>query len=206
MRFIRVMFLIAVTAVAFSARAGTVDRARHKSPDGRFAIRVDVEPGTANSEEVDANEVIGIRLVAVASGKTVATLLPEDIVGTNYSGVRLVWSSDSQWCAFYYSHPRVGYLHVFHRVGSKFVEVPGTDDLRVGVERWMGVKGASARNEYRKPLRWLEPGRLLIEQWSIVRIPDGEPDDLTLRLTAQYRKGRFRVVDVKDAPPTRALP
>jgi hypothetical protein len=203
MRFTGLFVFIAVAGFLFSAGAEPLDRARHKSPDGRFAIRYDVGEDTEIVGQLDSSEIKGIRLVAVSSGKTVATLLPEEDTGNNFGGIKLVWSADSQWCAFYYAEPRVGYLRVFHRVGTKFVEAPSAGRLHVSPERWLGHE-ADVRNEYLMPVRWLAPGRLLLEQFTILRGKETGPDDLTLRLTAQFSKGRFRVVDVNDARATKA--
>lgn len=201
MRFLRACVFIAIAGNGLIAHAEPIDRTPHKSPDGRYVIRYDLEPGTEVDGQLDTSELKGISLRAVGSGKTVATLLPKDAVGTNFHDVQLVWSADSQWCAFYYAHPRVGNLRVFHRVGAKFAEVPSAAKLHVSPSRWLGHP-ADVRNEYLHPIRWLKPGLLLLEEFSILRGED-EPSDLTLRLTAQYEKGRFRIVSVKEAPPTR---
>jgi hypothetical protein len=122
----------------------------------------------------------------------VANLLPDEQLGggNNYDDITLVWSPDSEWCAFYWSFPRVGYTTVYNLRGDKFVELNKPDELRVDV-------GGDVRNEYIRPIKWTKPGVLVLEQLSIFR--GGETDDAKLQLVAglDSKTGKFKVLSKK---------
>ena len=85
-------------------------------------------------ENIDPNKIFSetikaIELVTLPAKNKVLGLLPSDDVGTNYDNITLVWSPDSNWCAFYYNQPRVGYTSVCRQQGDKFVEVTKPEDL-----------------------------------------------------------------------------
>ena len=146
------------------------------------------------SQDRHNRTIKAIELVTLPAKNKVLELLPSDDVVTNYDNITLVWSPDSNWCAFYYNQPRVGYSSVYGRCGDKFVEVTKRDDLRVD------VKG-NVRNEYVQPIRWTKPGVLLLEQVSIFR--GAEIDDAKFQLTAAAdpRTGKFKVISKKKLPP-----
>src|SRR6266540_3206616 len=91
----------------------------------------DIEPeGSPTGEKISSETIKAIELVSHPSKKVVAQLLPSDDVGAHYENIRLVWSPDSKWCAFYYNSPRVGYTSVYrHQRADKFVSVTKPEDL-----------------------------------------------------------------------------
>ena len=196
-------FLIIVTTSIHAQQSAEAEKIRDISPDGKFAMRILydgetnkqlVEGEKADAEKIFSETIKAIELVTLPAKNKVLELLPSDDVGTNYDNITLVWSPDSNWCAFYYNQPRVGYTSVCRQQGDKFVEVTKPEDLRVD------VKG-DVRNEYIQPLRWTKAGVLLLEQLSIFR--GGEIDDAKFQLTAGLdpKTGKFKVISKKKLPP-----
>ena len=179
------------------------EKLRDLSPNKKFAMRILydgetnkqlVEGEKADAKKIFSETIKAIELVTLPAKNKVLGLLPSDDVGANYDNITLVWSRDSNWCAFYYNQPRVGYTSVYRQRGDKFVAVNNPDELRVD------VKG-DVRNEYVSPIRWTRPGVLLLEQLSIFR--GGEIDDAKLQLTAGLdpQTGKFKVISKKRLPP-----
>jgi hypothetical protein len=196
-------FLIVVTTSIHAQQSAEAEKIRDISPDGKFAMRILydgemnkqlVKGEKADPEKIFSETIKAIELVTLPAKNKVVELLPSDDVGTNYDNITLVWAPDSNWCAFYYNQPRVGYTSVYRRRGDKFVEVTKPEDLRVD------VKG-DVRNEYVRPLRWTKPGTLVLEQLSIFR--GGEIDDAKFQLTAglEPTTGKFKVIYKKKLPP-----
>jgi len=196
-------FLIIVTTSIHAQQSAEAEKIRDISPDGKFAMRILydgetnkqlVEGEKADAEKIFSETIKAIELVTLPAKNKVLELLPSDDVGTNYDNITLVWSLDSNWCAFYYNQPRVGYTSVCRQQGDKFVEVTKPEDLRVD------VKG-DVRNEYIQPLRWTKAGVLLLEQLSIFR--GGEIDDAKFQLTAGLdpKASKFKVISKKKLPP-----
>ena len=192
-----------VTTSIHAQQSAEAEKIRDISPDGKFAMRILydgetnkqlVEGEKADAEKIFSETIKAIELVTLPAKNKVLELLPSDDVGTNYDNITLVWSPDSNWCAFYYNQPRVGYTSVCRQQGDKFVEVTKPEDLRVD------VKG-DVRNEYIQPLRWTKAGVLLLEQLSIFR--GGEIDDAKFQLTAGLdpKTGKFKVISKKKLPP-----
>jgi len=110
----------------------------------------------------------------------------------NYDGsaARVIWSPDSNWLAFSSSSgPRVSDTYVYRRSGDDFSEFK-TENLQVD------VKG-DVRNEYVRPIRWVKPGVLLLEQYVIFRGGDGK--DATYQFTASFdeKTAKFRIISKK---------
>lgn len=106
---------------------------------------------------------------------------------------RLIWSSDSKWVAFPVSEGhRVTETQVYHRSGEELTQIEA-GNLRVDVE-------GDVRNEYIKPLRWIKPGVLLLEQFDIFRGGNGQ--DATYQFTAKFdeKTGKFQVASKKKIP------
>lgn len=170
------------------------DKITSVSPDKKFAMRIRHDKGIEQAEDIDSALIQAIDLVALPSKEVVAPLLPEDEIGMNFSGVRLVWSKDSKWCAFYYHFPRVGYTTVLHLQDGKFTPVGKPEDLMID-------PGGDVRNEYIKPLRWAKPGTLVLEQFSIFRAKnDDDTSDAKFQLTATYdeKSGVFKITAQKE--------
>ena len=98
---------------------------RHTSPDGKYALRItydrETNEGVLRNEESRPNGGIfsqtihSIDLVSLPDKKVLHQLLEG---GMEFDGVTLLWSTDSKWCAFYYSHPKVGYTDVYRVTGA----------------------------------------------------------------------------------------
>jgi hypothetical protein len=155
-----------VCGILLSSRLAFADpsfeKIRDTSPDGKFAMRIQCDSEPADPENIGCAVITAIDLVSLPDKKIVASLLPRDDVGSTFSEVTLLWSSDSRWCAFYYAQPRVGYTSVFHVAGASVKAVNKPYDL---IAKVMG----DVRNEYIKPIKWLKPGFLQLEQYSIMR-------------------------------------
>jgi uncharacterized protein YecT (DUF1311 family) len=171
------------------------EKIRDISPNKKFAMRISYEADIVQEdpEKISSDTIKAIELVSLPSKKVVAQLLPSDDVGTHYENIRLVWSPDSKWCAFYYNSPRVGYTSVYRQQrADKFVSVTKAEDLSIHVE-------GDVRNEYIRPLRWARPGVLLLEQLSLFQ----EGDEVEHQLTAGLdpKTGKFRILSKKKLPP-----
>ena len=103
---------------------------------------------------------------------------------------RSVWSQDSNWFAVSFSTVRFSDTSVYHRSGENSVEFK-TDELRVD------AKG-DVRNEYVRPIRWVKPGVLLLEQYDIFR---GGSGDATYRFTAKFdeKTGNFQITSKEES-------
>ena len=184
------LLLIGTLQAAEQEKPALTSKLSRHSPDGKFAMRIVHE---AREEPLRSEAIRRIELVAVASGKAVAQLLPKDDVETHFEGWRLLWSPDSKWCAFYYQHPRTGYTTVFRRVENRFAAANKpwalTDRTAAG----------DMRNQYVKPIRWNSDGRLLLYQWTISRTPNGGVESYA-ELTAGYddKKRTFRVLKTRE--------
>jgi len=163
----------------------------HCSPDKKFCMRTVLGEGEQDIREIS--------LVEASSGKAVAPLLPGDDAGTTINDIRLIWPADSQWCAFYYAHPRVGYSSVLRLVDGAFRRVDGVEELRTTAAD--NIPDASVRNEYVRPVRWLKPGTLLLEQISAYRSKSGTAPAGRWALTARYdaKADRFKIVGTRKS-------
>jgi hypothetical protein len=165
------------------------EKIRDSSPDRKFAMRIKCEIEPEDPEHVDSVLITAIDLVSLPSKKVAAKLLPSDDVGTHFEDVTLIWSSDSKWCAFYYSAPRIGYTTVFRRVGDKFVAANKPQKLMIH------LKG-DVRNDYIRPVKWVQPGVLALKQTTIFR-GDAEANyEFTARFDS--KTGKFQVTSKKE--------
>lgn len=166
----------------------TAEVLRAVSPNKKFAMRIVCESEHANDEEIPAHAVRSVSLVSLPDKKEAAPLIKEDdFVG--FGGLKLVWSDNSEWFAFYSSTQRIGYTTVFRRNGERFAQVGKQEHLAA-------PHGVDIRNEYISPIRWLKPGVLLLQHRII---PQGEGDGLNVQFTATYnaKAGDFRIGGVK---------
>ena len=157
------------------------ERIRDISPNKKLAMRVVCGSRPDDPENIDSAIIQSITLISLPDKKTALQLLPAEDVGSTFQGLKLVWSPDSKWCAFYYAAPRVGYTHVFRLAGGKFVPTVKPEDLRVNLP-----KEGEVRDEFISPMKWIKPGELLLEQDSIFRASDNEPSDSTWEFTALF--------------------
>ena len=82
---------------------------------------------------------------------------------------------------------RVTETRVCHRSGDRFEKLK---------TEYLGVDpGGDVRNEYVMPLRWVKPGTLTLEQFSIFR---GGAGDAKFQLTVRFDEhGKFQVISKK---------
>jgi uncharacterized protein YecT (DUF1311 family) len=186
-----------------SAEAGAVsERVRDVSPDGKCAMRilydeelnkkvVENEDNNITDPDFIASETMKtIDLIALPSKEIVAELLKPD---GHFEDVTLIWSQDSKWCAFYYAYPRVGYTTVYRENGKKFSDLNAPEALSIP------TKG-DPNHQHIKPVRWVEPGTLLLNQELAYRISDKITDG-SCQFTVKFDKsGKFRVISKKKLP------
>jgi hypothetical protein len=185
-----VLLFIALTVTTLSAEPA-FEKVRDKSPDGRFALRISCDSEPEDREKIDSSYIAAIDLVSLPDKKKVAQLLSEDDVGTTFGEVTLIWSSDSKWCAFYHSAPRVGYTAVYRLSGGEFKPMNKPENLLAS------VKG-DVRNEYVRPIKWIKPGLLQLEQFSIFR--GGESETRLQLIAGIAAKDTFKVLSKKKLP------
>jgi hypothetical protein len=199
------------------------EKIRDVSPNGKFAMRISYDaeayqkmfpPEKSNTgkasaaleqgikEEYFFSTIKAIDLVSLST-KSVVTELPWD---GSAEQMNLTWSRDSKWCAFYASTSRWGLTWVYHLHGDKFVPISENTEPKAEAEgdahgTWIApleieVDGG-VRREWLKPVRWVKPGVLLLEQSVIFRNP--EADEATYRLTAAFdeKTGKFRIISKK---------
>jgi len=164
---------------------------RSISPDKKFAMAIACDGTPGDPSHIDSALIKAISLVSMPGKKVVAKLLPDEDVQTTFEGVKLLWASDSKWCAFYYAQPRIGYTSVLHLSGDKFVLVVNPIDLRIPFP-----KNADVRNEYISPVKWNKPGELILKQYGIMR---GGSSDSDRTFTAAFDPAakKFSVVPKK---------
>ena len=164
------------------------EKIRDVSPDKKFAARISCSSEPEDPENIDSSLITAIDIVSLPAKEVVVSLGS----GEGLENFKLVWSSDSKWFAFPFSEGhRVTETNVYNLHGNKFKALK-TEDLRAD------VKG-DVRNEYIKPLRWVKPGTLLLEQFDIFR--GGNSDDATFQFTVRFEKdGKFHVIGKKKVP------
>jgi hypothetical protein len=195
--------LFVLTQPSYAQESEPAKKIRDISPDKKFAMRILydaeenkqlIESEKADSEKIFSETIKSIELVSLPDKKVVANLLsPEELGGeNNYHDITLIWSNDSKWCAFYRSFPRIGYTTVYKERGDKFVELNKPDELMVD------VKG-DVRNEYIRPIKWVKPAILLLEQFDIFR---GGSGDATYQFTAKFddKTGKFQITSKEKIP------
>jgi hypothetical protein len=181
--------LIVATQPICAQETASSKKIRDVSPDQKFALRVSCSAEPEDPNNIDSSLITAVELVSLPSKKVVVN------VGQDYEGSApyLIWSRDSNWFAYPLTGgPRVTDTYVYHRSGDNFGEL-NTENLRVD------IKG-DVRNQYVKPLRWVKPGVLLLEQYIIFR--GGNGNDSTYRFTASFdeKSGNFRIISKKKIP------
>jgi hypothetical protein len=157
------------------------------SPDGKFALRISFSSEPKDPNEIDSDLITASKLVSLPSKEIIVKVSGE---GTP---PHLIWSTDSKWVAFPVSEGhRITETQVYHRSGEELTQIEA-ENLRVDVE-------GEVRNEYIKPLRWIKPGVLLLEQFDIFRGGNGE--DATYHFTAKFdeKTGKFQIGSKKKVP------
>jgi len=157
------------------------------SPDGKFALRISYSSEPEDPNQVDSDLITASKLVSLPSKQIIVKVSGEG------DPPRLIWSTDSRWLAFPVEEGhRVTETQVYHRSGEELTQVEA-GNLRVDVE-------GDVRNEYIKPLRLINPGVLLLEQFDIFRGGNGE--DGTYQFTAKFdeKTGKFQIGPKKKVP------
>ena len=143
-----------------------------------------------HNDGIVSHAIHGLAIVSLP-GKEVLQELTESVFesGNTFYDLTLLWSSDSNWCAFYHRFPRTAYTSVYHLAGDKFRLAHKPDDLNIP------TKG-DVRNEYILPIRWVKPGVL---ELSVERIYRGdEPRGDTTGFTASFDgEGKWKVLKRK---------
>jgi hypothetical protein len=183
--------LLILVQLASAQESANFEKIRDTSPNGKFAVRISCESEPEQAQEIPSEDIKAIELISLPSKRVVAKLLPSDDVGTHFEDITLVWSPDSKWCAFYYSAPRVGYTTVLRQSGAKFKV------LNKGAELMADVEG-DVRDEYVRPIKWIKPGVLVLEQLTVLR---GDEDfKLELKAGLDPKTGKFKVLSKKKIP------
>jgi hypothetical protein len=168
-----VFALVATQATAETPEkeAAPAEKIRNLSPDQKFAMRISYDEKTNSELVAHENDPAGVKplpdgvfseaitaiaLVSMPSKEKVAELLPSNDVGTQFGDITLMWSADSQWCAFSYNQHNVGYTSVFNEKDGNFVKLGDQDNLHAN------FKG-DVRNEWVTPIKWIKPGVLVLE-------------------------------------------
>ena len=130
------------------------------SPDKKFAVRIGYDPSLLpeSGDEIHAEATRKLEVIAMPGEEVVLDFSEEE------GGLKgkVIWSQDSKWFAYALSlGQRVTETRVCHRSGDRFEKLK---------TEYLGVDpGGDVRNEYVTPLRWVKPGTLTLEQFSIFR-------------------------------------
>lgn len=186
---------------------GVAEKIRDVSPDGKFAMRISYDEKENEHRAAESKDdpgehplpdgmfsaaITAIDLISMASKEKVAQLLPSNSVGNEFGDLTLMWSADSQWCAFYDSELRTGYTSVFNQRDGKFVQLGDQDNLHAK------FKG-DVRNEWVRPIKWNKPGVLVLEHTAFGR--DSEKEwrfEITVSFDAT---GKVQVISQKKLKP-----
>ena len=179
------------------------EQLRDESPDGKYAMRIAydadlnakmiVANGQPDPNRINSETMYRIELVETASGKALLDLMKgEDNLGSggaHFEGLKLVWSPDSKWFAYYWTYPRVGHTTVYQWSGGKFRRMNKPEQLSA-------LTTGEVRNEYIEPLRWLKGGVLELKQIWIYR-GEGSPD-ATVQFVARFDSpNKFKILSRK---------
>jgi hypothetical protein len=156
------------------------------SPDKKFAMRIAYDPSLLpeSGDEIPPDAIRKLELIAMPSEEVVLDFSEEE------GGLKgkVIWSQDSKWFAYALSlGQRVTETRVCHRSGDRFEKLKAEN---LGVD-----PGGDVRNEYVTPLRWVKPGTLVLEQFSIFR---GGAGDAKIQFTVRFDEhGKFHVITKK---------
>lgn len=180
------ILLFFVGASTLAEEIPTANNIRYFSPDKKLAVRITYDPSLLpeNGEEIPPEAIRKLELIAMPSEEVVLDFSDEE--GGLQGKVR--WSQDSKWFAYALKlGQRVTETRVCHRSGDRF-EARKTEYLEVD-------PSGDVRNEYVTPLRWVKPGTLVLEQFSIFR---GGAGDAKIQFTVRFDEhGKFHVISRK---------
>jgi hypothetical protein len=177
--------LVSVMTVR-SQEAAAWEKITDVSPNKKFAMRISCKSEPADPEQIDPDSVSAVDLISLPSKTVVAAGLGQSMEGAPPN--KLLWAQDSRWFAFALSQGhRVTETSVYHQSGDKFESV-STENLSVD-------PGGDARNQYIEPVRWLKPGTLVLNQFTIFFYGKGES---TFEFTVRFdENGKSRVISKK---------
>jgi hypothetical protein len=164
----------------------TAEKITNFSPDKKFAVRIGYDPSLLpeSGDEIPPDATRKLEVIAMPGEEVVLDFSEEE------GGLKgkVIWSQDSKWFAYALSlGQRVTETRVCHRSGDRFEKLK---------TEYLGVDpGGDVRNEYVTPLRWVKPGTLLLEQFSIFR---GGAGDARIQFTVRFGEdGKFHVISKK---------
>jgi hypothetical protein len=173
-------------AWALAEEIPTAEKITNFSPDKKFAVRIGYDPSLLpeSGDEIPSEATRKLELISMP-GEEVALDFSEEEGGLKGE---IIWSQDSKWFAYALSlGPRVTETRVCHRSGDRFEKLK-TEYLGVDAD-------GDVRNEYVTPVRWVKPGTLTLEQFSIFR---GGASDAKIQFTVRFDEaGKFRVISRK---------
>ena len=184
--------MVLVLALFFARACGlaeeilTAKNIRYFSPDKKFAVRIAYDPSLLpeNGEEIPPEATRKLELVAMPSEEVMLDFSDEE---GGLQG-KVIWSQDSKWFAYALSlGQRVTETRVCHRSGDRFEKLK---------TEYLGADpGGDVRNEYVTPLRWVKPGTLVLEQFSIFR---GGAGDAKIQFAVRFDEhGKFHLISKK---------
>jgi hypothetical protein len=177
------MALLFACASVLAEEIPTAEKITSFSPDKKFAVRIAYDPSLLpeSGDEIPPEATRKLELIAMP-GEEVALDFSDNEGGLQG---KVVWSQDSKWFAYALSlGQRVTETRVCHRSGNRFEKLK---------TEYLGVDpGGDVRNEYVTPLRWVKPGTLALEQFSIFR---GGAGDAKIQFTVRFDEhGKFHVL------------
>jgi hypothetical protein len=177
------MALLFACASVLAEEIPTAEKITNFSPDKKFAVRIAYDPSLLpeSGDEIPPEATRKLELIAMP-GEEVALDFSDNEGGLQG---KVVWSQDSKWFAYALSlGQRVTETRVCHRSGNRFEKLK---------TEYLGVDpGGDVRNEYVTPLRWVKPGTLALEQFSIFR---GGAGDAKIQFTVRFDEhGKFHVL------------
>ena len=177
--------------------ASDAQKIRDISPDGQFAMRIvyDEESNKeygSGSDEIAKEAIRSVDLVTLPSKKSITNLFT-DAADTSIG--HLIWSEDSKWFAIYGEFGRGGDTYIYRRSGEEFVSVGDTDKDQLHVTDTKGSKHGDVHNSYVRPVRWIKPGVLLLEQTSTFR--GGGYETFQFTAGVDPKSGKLRILSKK---------
>jgi hypothetical protein len=181
-----VLALFFARAWGLAEEIPTAKNIRYFSPDKKLAVRIAYDPSLLpeNGEEIPPEATRKLELVAMPSEEVMLDFSDEE---GGLQG-KVIWSQDSKWFAYALSlGQRVTETRVCHRSGDRFEKLK---------TEYLGADpGGDVRNEYVTPLRWVKPGTLVLEQFSIFR---GGGGDAKIQFAVRFDEhGKFQLISKK---------
>jgi hypothetical protein len=91
--------LLIFTQPSYAQESAKFEKIRAISPNKKFAMRILCDAEPKDPENIDPSSIKTVEIVSLPAKEVVGSLAD----GIIYDGFSLVWSKDSQWCAFHSS-------------------------------------------------------------------------------------------------------